>query len=94
MLNEYMVMLFLRMGSTLNLRIPSRSFSQMFLGGAFTMVVSYKECAKKLQPFPSMSETHLCYYIIAIFFSSLGVSFILTIIYQCKIGARNCRFFD
>lgn len=52
MLKGCLDMLFSRMGRTLDSHIHWRSFTQMLLAEAFTMVVSYRECGKKLHHFP------------------------------------------
>lgn len=53
MLSVCLVMLFSRMDKILDYPIPWRIFTQMCLGGAFTMDVLYRECGKKLRLSPS-----------------------------------------
>lgn len=54
MLSGCLVMLFSRMEKILDSLTPWRNFTQMCLGGASTMAVSYRGCGKRRQLFPSI----------------------------------------
>lgn len=74
MLNEFLDMLFSRMGKALELHILWKNSTQMWLGGVSIMGVSYSECGRKLHPFPSISKSPLW----------INVSFPLFCSYDCR----------
>lgn len=66
MLSECLGMLFSRMERVPVFHIPWRDFTLMFLEGASTMVVSFKECERKLQLFPSIPSYHFYFFTLQI----------------------------
>ena len=56
MLNEFLDMLFSRMGKALESHILWTSSTLMWLGGVSTMGVLFRECGRKLHLFPSISK--------------------------------------